>query len=309
MSSMGYYEKEYRSRMHISKDGNPLFMLIAINLVVFVLFSFIKVVYYFNDSIELYQQQVLNWFTLPADAGKLFLRPWTLVTHFLLHDGLWHAIGNMIWLWVFGYILQDLSGKRRVVPVFVYGALAGALFFILSYNFLTVLKPELPYAHALGASAGVMAVAVATTMIAPGYRIFPMIMGGIPLWVLTALFVVMDLATIPYNNPGGHIAHIAGAGMGAFFVFMLRKDYDLGGWMNDFFDWTNNLFNPNKPKKGQRLKDQLFYRSTTKPFKKTLNLTQQKVDEILDKINQKGYSYLSEEEKELLKRASKEDML
>jgi hypothetical protein len=32
------------------------------------------------------------------------------------------------------------------------------------------------------------------------------------------------------------------------------------------------------------------------------------VDEILDKINQKGYSHLTEEEKELLKRASKEDL-
>jgi hypothetical protein len=32
------------------------------------------------------------------------------------------------------------------------------------------------------------------------------------------------------------------------------------------------------------------------------------VDEILDKINQKGYSSLNDEEKEVLKRASKEDI-
>jgi hypothetical protein len=32
------------------------------------------------------------------------------------------------------------------------------------------------------------------------------------------------------------------------------------------------------------------------------------VDEILDKINQKGYNSLTEEEKELLKRASKEEL-
>jgi hypothetical protein len=210
---------------------------------------------------------------------------------------------------VFGFILQDLAGPKKVVPIYIYGALAGALFFILSYNFITVLKPDLPYAKALGASAGVMAIAVATTMLAPGYRIFPMILGGIPLWVLTVLFVIIDLATIPYNNPGGHIAHIAGAGMGVLFIYSMRKGYDLGGWISDLLTWVNELFAPDKPKKGQRVKEQLFYRTNTRPYKKTLNLSQQRVDEILDKINQKGYNHLTEEEKELLKRASKEDML
>jgi len=37
-------------------------------------------------------------------------------------------------------------------------------------------------------------------------------------------------------------------------------------------------------------------------------VTQQRIDEILDKINQKGYHFLTDEEKELLKRASEEDL-
>ena len=37
-------------------------------------------------------------------------------------------------------------------------------------------------------------------------------------------------------------------------------------------------------------------------------LLAEKIDEILDKINQKGYDRLTEEEKELLKRASEEDL-
>lgn len=295
--------------MSKNRESNPLFMLIAINLTVFILFAFIKVIYYFNNNIGMYDPQILNWVALPADLSVFITRPWTLITHFFMHDGLWHVIGNMIWLWVFGFILQDLAGPKKVVPIYIYGALAGALFFVLAYNFIPVLQVNLPYSKALGASAGVMAIAVATTMLAPGYRIFPMIMGGIPLWVLTVIFILIDLATIPYNNAGGHIAHIAGAGMGALFIFMMRKGYDLDGWMNDFFTWVNDLFKPDKPKKGKRVKDQLFYRTTTKAYKKTLNLSQQRVDEILDKINQKGYDHLSEEEKELLKRASQEDML
>ena len=76
--------------------------------------------------------------------------------------------------------------------------------------------------------------------------------------------------------------------------------------MNNLYDWFNNLFNPSKPVK--KMKHELFYKSKRAPYTKTPNLTQQKIDEILDKINQKGYSHLTEEEKELLKRASQEDL-
>ena len=78
--------------------------------------------------------------------------------------------------------------------------------------------------------------------------------------------------------------------------------------MNNFFEWVNNLFNPDKPKKGKDIKEELFYRSSATPYTKTPNLTQHRIDEILDKINQHGYDYLTEEEKELLKRASEEGL-
>jgi hypothetical protein len=80
--------------------------------------------------------------------------------------------------------------------------------------------------------------------------------------------------------------------------------YDWSEWMNNFFDWVNNLFNPDKPKRGKSSKELLFYKSSTAPYKKTTNITQERVDEILEKIHQQGYQFLSEEEKEILKKAS-----
>jgi len=57
------------------------------------------------------------------------------------------------------------------------------------------------------------------------------------------------------------------------------------------------------------LKQEVFYNTRgQKPFKKTSNLTQQRVDEILDKINLKGYDKLTDDEKDLLKRASEEEL-
>ena len=80
--------------------------------------------------------------------------------------------------------------------------------------------------------------------------------------------------------------------------------------MNYLYDWFVNLFNPNKPVKRRRpVKQEVFYNTKgQQPYKKTTNLTQQKIDEILDKINQKGYERLTDEEKELLRRAGEEDL-
>lgn len=288
-------------------------MLLVLNLVIFVILAFIKIIYYFSagkEGVSAFDTDILHWVALPADMGTYVTRPWTLLTHMFVHDtsNVWHILGNMLWLWAFGYILQDLTGNRKLIPIFLYGALAGALAYVLAFNFINPLKESLTVSYAYGASAGVMAIAIAATALAPGYRIFPMLNGGIPLWVITILYLIIDLATIPYNNPGGHIAHIAGAVMGFIFVRQLQHGRDWSNWMNNFFDWVNNLFNPDKPKKGKVVKSQLFYKAKVQPFTKTPTVTQQKVDEILEKIHQKGYSSLSEDEKEVLKRASKEDI-
>jgi hypothetical protein len=215
----------------------------------------------------------------------------------------------MLWLWAFGYIFQDMAGNNKIVPVFIYGALGGALAYMLAYNVVPPLREQLLVAKALGASAGVMAIAIATTVLAPGYRIFPMINGGIPLWIITMIFVIIDLATIPYSNPGGHIAHLAGAGMGFLFVSQLRRGRDWSTWINNFFDWVNNLFNPEKPKRGKNVKSQYYYKANVPPYTKTsANITQQRIDSILDKINQKGYNSLTQEEKDILSQASKDDL-
>jgi membrane associated rhomboid family serine protease len=309
---MSYYRQENRrSKLTVGQSGNALITLIAIQLIVFVGLAFIKVIYYFTygktGNIE-YQTDILNRIILPANLNTFITRPWTLLTHMFVHDRVWHIIANMLWLWGFGYIFQDLAGNRKLIPLFIYGALAGALVYMLAFNVIPALRENID-SYALGASAGVMAIAIATTVMAPGYRIFPFINGGIPLWVLTMIFVIIDLATIPYSNPGGHIGHLAGAGMGFLFMTLMLRGYDLGAWMNNVYDWFNDLFNPDKPKKGKKIKTQLFYKSSSKPYKKTSNITQQKIDDLLDKINQKGYNSLTEDEKEILRRASKEDLL
>jgi len=307
---MTYSEKQYRQRITLGQSGNALMMLIAICLIMFVGMAFMKAVWFFRFPKDiapgLFTKNVLGLFALPADANSLLHKPWTLLTHFFVHDNIWRVFSNMLWLWCFGYILQDLTGNRKIAPIFIYGGLAGGIAFMLAYNFVPSLQSQLPYATTVGASSGVMALAIATTLLSPKYKIFPLIAGGIPLWALTALYVITDLATVSISDTGNLVAHLAGALTGFLFVVFLRMGYDGSEWMSNFFDWVSNLFNPDRPKRGKDIKAELFYKTTSAPYKKTPNVTQERIDEILDKISQKGYSYLTEEEKELLKRAEEE---
>lgn len=73
-------------------------------------------------------------------------------------------------------------------------------------------------------------------------------------------------------------------------------------------DWLDNLFNPEKKSNQVKQHEKHFYRVNRKPYEKIANVTQQKLDDILDKINQHGYAFLTEEEKEFLNRASDQDL-
>jgi membrane associated rhomboid family serine protease len=303
-------EDNYRKKMTLGQDGNALVQLVVINAVLFVILKFVYVIYVLNNFRPgAFEENVLSWFVMPANLEKWSGRPWTLLTYMFSDQHLFRFVANMFWLWGFGYILQDMTGNRKLIPIYLYGGVAGAVLFVVSYALLPRL-PQLPLALLAGANPAVIAVAVATTTVAPDYRIFPMINGGIPLWILTVVYLLINFSSIPYGDSGAYIANLAGAGAGFFFVFRLRRGHDGSIWLNQLFDWVNNLFNPNKKKKAHSPRDTFYYKvSGTLPYKKIPNITQKRIDEILDKINQQGYRFLTDEEKEILKRAADEEDL
>jgi membrane associated rhomboid family serine protease len=297
--------------MLLGQQGNALVALIAINAIVFVLFTFVQIGYFLGEfSEQAYYNNVLAWSLVPGDLGKLLGRPWTIFTHMFTHTGVWHLISNMLWLWAFGYILQDLTGNRHLAPIYLYGGMVGAAMFLFTVNIFPVLYNQLDSIRPLGGGgAAIMAVAVATTTLAPGYRIFPMLHGGIPLWILTLIFVLVDYALIASVGAGTAVAHLAGGFMGIMYIKAVQRGRDWGEWMHQLYEWFFNLFEP-KPAvaASQKVREQLHYKKGPEPFKSTPNITQQRIDEILDKISTKGYHLLTDEEKDYLKRAGSENL-
>ncbi|HET7119397.1 MAG TPA: rhomboid family intramembrane serine protease [Hanamia sp.] len=302
-----YMDRKLR-RITLGDDNNALMALVGINALIFVSFGIIQVIYYLTQSsTSAFHYEILRWFIIPAKVSTLATLPWTVFTYMFVHVGVIYTIINMLWLWVFGTILQDLSGNSKIIPVYIYGGLAGAAVFIATSYAFPDLRNQIEYSFMLGGNAAIMAIAIATTTLAPDYRLFKMLNGGIPLWILTALYIVIDMAGS--EGTANKLAHLGGGLIGFLFIISLRKGYDWSLWMNQVYSWFLNLFNPDKkPLHQEKIKEKIFYNTGgQKPFIKRPVITQQRIDEILDKINQKGINHLSEEEKNILKKARETD--
>ncbi len=310
---MSVLEQNNRKKsLLLGQEGNSLLLLIAITAMVYAIVNFIKVGYNLGGyDLTGYYKNVLGNFLLPSSALDFASKPWSLFTFMFTHEAVWHMISNMLWLWGFGYILQQLTGNRHLAPIYLYGGLWGGTFFLLATNLVPYLHAGVNHIPALqGAGPAVLAVAFATTAISPGFRIFPLLNGGLPLWVITLVFVVFDYGYIHNQGTAVLISHAAGVASGVFYVNRLKAGSDWGLWMHHLYDWFFALFDPEERKlSGAELRRELFYQQGKQPpFKKTPIVTQQRIDEILDKINQHGMHYLSEDEKEYLRNASKQEL-
>jgi hypothetical protein len=223
------------------------------------------------------------------------------------HHKILDLVSNMLWLWAFGYIFQGIAGNRKLIPVYIYGGVAGSVVFLLTVNLVPSLRANINTINPLlGAGPSLMALAIATTTLSPNYKLLGKI--NISSWILTALFVVLSITTVEKGGYGHMAALIAGGLMGYVFVWQLQKGNDWSQWMVDLVNWADDLFRPEKKRIKNPTKSQLFYKSKQKPFERTPHVTQQRVDDLLDKIHHKGYHSLTEEEKEFLKKASREEL-
>ncbi len=302
-----------KNKIRFGEDGNALLSLIFTIVTAFLILIFIKIVYQLSNTQvayeSLYQKQIVDWVVLPANLNTLLSRPWVLITHMISYFSVWGMIGNMFFLWAFGFLYQDLTGNKHVVPTFIYGCIAGALLFLISANLLPKFAAQINLFQYTGASAGIMAIAIAATVTAPDYRVFPMINGGIPIWVITLIYVLVDFAGLASEGFPHHLAHLAGAFAGYLYIKQVQKANNPGEWMHTVHQWFFNLFNPAAKPPKKTIKKEVFYDTKgNQPYKVEPKISEKRMDAILDKISANGYDSLTQEEKDILKRISNNKM-
>lgn len=285
--------KMTRNNILLGSDKNALVALIAINLVVFVFFSMMYMI--FGNDAQTHQSDyadLLSQFALPASG--FWYKPWTLLTYFVSQQGILTLLSNMIWLGSFGYLLQTLVGNKYVIPSYVYGGLVGGTVFIITHLIAgkgggTILSPTL----------AILAVSATTIAVAPNYRVFTQLNGGIPIWILFVIFLLVDTLGLLYQNKLMLPAHAAAAGIGYAYGKSINTGNNWGEWMQ----WLYNQLVGNYNTKKTALANKQFYKNKIVPFDRKTTVNQLNVDKILDKINSQGIDSLTTEEKNVLSKA------
>jgi len=277
--------------------GNMITKIILVNLFVFFVVIIFKA--FSPPSTGIYDT-FLSYLALSSDGLRVLTRPWTLFSHMVLHEGIWHIGWNMLMLYWFGRIVGDLAGDKRILPLYILGGLAGGFLFLI-YAQMAGLSGGI----ALGASGAVMCFVVAAGFLAPDYNMRLLLIGDVRLKYISAALVLIDLVMLSErNNPGGRFAHLGGAILGGTFVHLLRQGIDITSPLQLL---SRSPQIPTRTKKAPMTvvhNKKRSYKETKQEPPRTRDL-QQRIDEILDKINDSGYDSLTAEEKDFLYQASK----
>jgi membrane associated rhomboid family serine protease len=192
-------------------NGNSLNQLIVVNIVVYIGLSLIAVILALFKLQPGWYHIVSGYLAVPAYLPNLLFRPWSLLTYMFVHGGFFHILFNMLWLYWIGRIFQDFLGTKKLVALYFLGGFAGALMYIISFNFFPLFSTKLVSAKAVGASASVLAIVVGTATLLPNYTLRLFLFGNVPLKYLALFMIVIDLLSLAGNNAGGHFAHLGGA--------------------------------------------------------------------------------------------------
>lgn len=277
------------------KQGNTLHKLIYLNLGLFLAVQIVRIVFLLSNTPELYDT-FLRYLAIPSNPEVLARRPWTVFTYMFLHEGFLHILFNLLWLYWFGLVFIQELGLKKLLSTYLVGGMVGGLLFVLFYNIFPVFDPVKGSAIALGASASVMAVVVATATYRPDRKMHMMFIGPVKIgYIALAMFILTSMVDFSVNT-GGKIAHIGGALTGFLFAYYYRQGKDITRGFDRIMDQIATWFKPRKSNMKvthKRSADDLEYN-------KQKGKEQKEVDAILDKISKGGYESLTSREKELL---------
>lgn len=167
---------------------------------------------------------IADWGLVPGEPGRH--SGLTLLTSFALHASLWHLVGNMYFLVIFGRNVEDSLGRVKFILMLLLGHLAG-----VGLHMMFDPRPDLPV---VGASAGISAVIAYYGVMFPNARIGIMwrvliVVGPwlrVPAFGALILFILMQLVGTMMQVYGfsevSYLGHLGGISIGLFAAIVAR---------------------------------------------------------------------------------------
>ena len=267
---MDYFNqgRSYRTTRFDEHRSSSVVLLIGINVAVFI------VVHLFRTFDWFFIFGLVPRFVL----GRLMV--WQFFTYMFLHVGLWHLVVNMLMLWFFGPALENAWGKRRFLLYYFFTGVGAGL-----CSMAAGMGQNIPV---VGASGAVFGILVAYAMMYPEamilfFFIFPMKMK----YAILVLAGINLLGAISASGGGG-IAYVAHLGGGLCGYLYLKSE-----WLKRKAAYFSEGSSAGLKKR------------RTAPSSACGNPDEQ-INRILDKISRQGINSLSDSERKILERKSKE---
>jgi membrane associated rhomboid family serine protease len=298
---MGIYDREYYRREGPSylgsfmERGKVCKWLVIINVVCFAMQMFSPALQ-LPEEIHGQQKQpfteIMQLDAQDVSHGQV----WRLLTYAFMHATVMHILFNMLFLWWLGTDVEDLYGPGEFLTFYLTAAVAGALAFVAAW--FAGLGSAGP---CVGASGAVMAVTVVCALHYPTRIIWFLI--PMPIW----LFVLIQVASNWFifasqvDTTTAVTVHLGGAVFGYAY-------YKLHWRLSSFFSGWKTGIRRSRPRARLRV-----YREeegtrpmvlTAPPAADVDEQLEAKLDAILEKVARSGQDSLTENERQLLLRAS-----
>lgn len=281
---------------HRFKAASTVWKLLIINIAVFLLLRLLGIIAMIGDwNID----NIVDQLALPSVPALLAHRPWTVFTYMFTHYTPFHLLFNMLALYWFGQMMTWRCSSRQMVWLYIYGGVAGAIFYLIAAQLFPGVGGWL-----LGASASVIAIVIATAFLMPDYPVMLLFLGSVRLkWIAVAAVVLFALGLVG-NNAGAHVAHFGGITVGAIFGALVSHGIDITRPMVKMSSWLSNVFRHSGHNHSPRKKFNPRKKNSDSKAP-TVETDHRNLDAILDKIKRSGYTALTPEERRQLFEISK----
>jgi membrane associated rhomboid family serine protease len=244
---------------------------------------------------------------LGLDAAKqpYNFQIWQLFSYQFMHDtgNIFHLIFNMFFLWMFGMEIESILGSRKFLIFYLACGVGAGLLQL----FIPSLLDE-PMGVTIGASGAVYGVMVAYAMYFPDRYLMFWFLIPVKAKYMIAFLVIIEFLSVGNQSLVAHLAHIGGAITGFIFILVTRRNhFSRSNIFSSFKKYDDSYSRPYTKRSvfnnaSKDVEDAAFYNINSKDEE---TITQEQIDEILDKISKSGYQNLTDREKRILFEASK----
>jgi membrane associated rhomboid family serine protease len=275
-----------------AQRGTVCKWLIGINVVAFIL-QLLTHQSRFNDPFT-------DALLLNVDQVVFHGEVWRLLTYAFLHDtrDFFHILFNMLLLWWFGSDLEDMYGPREFLGFYLVSAVVGGVAFTIAHLI------DFSGGLCLGASGAVTAVLVLYAFHYPRRVIYLFMLVPVPIWLLVVGSVAYDAYTL-LSQQASMVAvtvHLGGAAF-AFVYYKLhwRITSLYQGLWPSFLATRRRLARPHL---------RVYREEAPEPIRAAVapavdeDRIKVEMDEVLEKMSRVGRENLTENDLDVLRRAS-----